>query len=500
MKNKSILLTTLAVVMAAALGLVACKKNMQEATSDRPLFASGGIIPGACGGTPGSTGRDTLSGVLGTGHLIPDTIRLFASTYHCLQGLVYVDTLDVLEIEAGTQVLGLEGGAGLSGGGLIITRGAKIEAEGSPSCPIVFTTHRVVDGGTPTSGDWAGVILLGRAPVNQPNPQIEGVPSVTPADSHYGGEVCGDNSGILKYVRIEYAGYALSLNNEINGLTFGGVGCGTTIDYVEVYKANDDAFEFFGGTVNCTHMVAVDPLDDIYDFDFGYTGHIQFALGLADQSRADQSTSNGIECDNNNTSGFLGSPETRPVISNMTLIGYETSTLANSALHGVGNQWRRNAGFMLENSIVMGFKTGLLLDGCQSETKYLGSSPVDSLKFNLVHAYNTSAEFLTTGACFSSAAFAAKATTSGSGCGFENNSAFSGVNANAGIGLVNPFDRSGAGFYQPNVGSPALTGFTACGLPGLPNCCSFDFATGGSFRGAFGPDEDDDWAFGWTKF
>jgi hypothetical protein len=185
----------------------------------------------------------------------------------------------------------------------------------------------------------------------------------------------------------------------------------------------------------------------------------------------------------------------------MTLIGYETSTLANSAQHGVGNQWRRNAGFMLENSIVMGFKSGLLLDGCQSETKYLGSSPVDSLKFNLVHAYNSNAAFTTTNACFAPATFLAKATTAGTGCGFENNKAFIGANANDSILLVNPFDRSaGFGFYQPAAGSPALTGFTACGLPGLPNCCSFDFATGGSFRGAFGPDEDDDWAFGWTKF
>lgn len=514
MKNKNILLTTLAVTaIAGAIGLVACKKNINEAnnSADRSLFASGGIVPGVCGGTPGSTGRDTLTGVLGTGHLVRDTIRLFSSTIHCLRGLVYVDTLDVLEIQAGARVLGLDSTTGANrivGGGLVVTRGAKIEATGNASCPIVFTSQHPTDGGTAKSGDWSGVILLGRSTVNQTNPQIEGVPTVTPADTHYGGADCNDNSGTLKYVRIEYAGYALSPNNEINGLTLGGVGCGTTIDFVESYKANDDAFEFFGGTVNPTHLLAVDPLDDIYDFDFGFQGHIQFALGIADTSRADVSTSNGIECDNNGVAPYSGTPETRPVISNLTLIGYPNSTMANASLRGVGNQWRRNAGFMLENSIVMGFKTGLLLDGCLSQGKFLGTSPVDSLKSNLIHAY-TAGGALTVGGSdgttcsYTNTDFVNKASTTGTGCGFNNNTTFTGTDANAGVKLQSPFNRV-SGFYlpvtsaNPALRSPALTGFVNCGLPGLPNCCSFTFVTSGTFRGAFSAT--DDWAAGWSKF
>jgi hypothetical protein len=155
----------------------------------------------------------------------------------------------------------------------------------------------------------------------------------------------------------------------------------------------------------------------------------------------------------------------------------------------VGNQWRRNAGFILENSIVLGFKTGLLLDGCQSETKYLGSAPVDSLKANLVHSYNTGAQFLTTGACFSSAAFGTKA-------GVDGNTAYSSVSS---IGLLAPFSRTTVGFYQP-VSAPALTGFVNAGLSTTPNCCGFSFTTDREFRGAFGPEEDDDWAFGWARF
>jgi hypothetical protein len=132
-----------------------------------------------------------------------------------------------------------------------------------------------------------------------------------------------DNSGTLKYVRIEFGGYVYAPNNEINGLTFGAVGSGTTIDYVQVSYSNDDAFEWFGGAVNCKHLVSYRNLDDDFDTDNGYSGIVQFALAIRDPQISDNpsvSTSEGFESDNNAT-GSSVSPYTRAIFTNCTLIG-----------------------------------------------------------------------------------------------------------------------------------------------------------------------------------
>ena len=499
--------SAMAMFTLVVLAVASCKKTGKEIRNEQPVRAA---VLASCD-TCTYANTDTLRGVI----TVDKTLD--CNTIWYLDGLVYVSNNKTLTIHPGAIIRGLEGdltaNPRIAGGGLIITKGSKLIAEGSETCPITFTSWRDEPGhpdGAPVSGDWAGVVLLGQAPTNNGTSNIvEGVPSNPPADATYGGNISNDNSGILKYVVIKYAGFPLEDNVEINGLTMAGVGCGTTIDYVEVFKANDDAFEWFGGTVNATHLIAVDPLDDMFDFDNGYTGKIQWALGLADQSRADQSTSNGIEADNN-SGGTVTTLETRPVISNLTLIGYSTSTLANTALRGRGNQWRRNAGFILQNSIVLGFKEGILLDGCLSQTKYLGtgSSLADSLKRNLVHAYNTNGAYIVGGspACspaFTSANFLAKATTVGSSCAIQNNGAFVNANANADIRLVNPFVRSTTGFYRPSTtspASPAISGFTSCSFPGTPNACSFSFATGISYRGAFGSAAGDDWAVNWAIF
>lgn len=485
MKKKPLVMTALS-ALAITVALFSCKK---EQALNRSLSA-GEVRPFAL---------VTLSGVLGTGHNITDTIRLNAGDDIHLSGLVYVDSSDVLIIPAGTTIKGdVSTSSSVPGGGLIITRYAKILAQGTAASKITFTSAA----STPARGDWAGLVLLGNAPTNVPTTTvIEGIGGTAPANASFGGPDSLSNSGILKYVVIKYAGYALAPNNEINGLTLGGVGAGTTIDFVEVYKANDDAFEFFGGNVNPTHIIAVDPLDDIFDFDNGYTGHIQYALGIADPSSADQSTSNGIESDNN-ASGTSTSPltETRPVISNLTLIGYPDSTAANATNRGRGNQWRRSSGFFLSNSIILGFKWGISLDGAlgNAQSKYLGTPLVDTLRNNLVHAYNV--VFQTEGGSFTAAQFATKAAAQG-------NSAFRAANANAGIRLVAPFTRSTPGFYlpvsssNPGVNSPALTAaqFTTVGFNGWPNPAGFAFATPSpAYRGAF--NATNDWASGWGEF
>lgn len=497
--------SAMAMCALAVLAIASCKKNAdKEIRNDQPVRA----MVASCD-TCTYANVDTLRGVISANK------TLDCNTIWYLDGLVYVSGNSTLTIHPGTIIRGLPGNLSsnprIPGGGLIITKGSQINAEGSETCPITFTSYREDGVQTPASGDWSGVVLLGRASTNNGTGNIvEGVPNNPPADATYGGSTDNDNSGILKYVVIKYAGFPLSDNNEINGLTMAGVGCGTTIDYVEVFKANDDAFEWFGGTVNAKHLIAVDPLDDMFDFDNGFKGHIQWALGLADQSRADISTSNGIESDNN-SGGTVTTIETRPVISNLTLIGYSTSTLANSSNRGRGNHWRRNAGFMLQNSIVLGFREGLYLDGSATQTKYLGTYPtqvLDSLKRNLVHAYNSLGAYTTSGTPFSSAQFRTKALyTSSTGCGdtlFQENKEYINANANLDIKLVSPFLRSATGFYRPQSTSPALStsagfGFTNCGFPGLPNVCSFSFSNL-NYVGAFSNSSGDDWAVNWAIF
>ncbi|HML86249.1 MAG TPA: hypothetical protein PKE52_13925, partial [Bacteroidales bacterium] len=210
-------------------------------------------------------------------------INWTADKQYLLSGFVYVTDGATLTIAPGTIIKGDKASMGT----LIVERGGKIIAEGTQSNPIIFTSNGPQ--GFRNRGDWGGIVICGKAPVNNGDPQIEGGPR-----SHYGGDVATDNSGILKYVRIEFAGYPFQPDKEINGLTMAGVGSGTTIDYVQVSFSNDDAYEWFGGTVNAKHIIAQSALDDDFDSDNGWNGMVQFALSMRDRTVADVSGSNGF--------------------------------------------------------------------------------------------------------------------------------------------------------------------------------------------------------------
>ena len=169
---------------------------------------------------------------------------------------MYVEDGATLTIEPGTIIKGEKS----SKGSLIVKRGGKIIANGTVDKPIVFTSNQAK--GSRAAGDWGGLVLLGKAPVNKTPAVIEGE-NLT----QFGGTDAADNSGSLKYVRIEFAGIAFETDKEINGLTFGGVGSGTTIDYVQVSHSGDDSYEWFGGTVNAKHLIAFRGLDDDFDTD-----------------------------------------------------------------------------------------------------------------------------------------------------------------------------------------------------------------------------------------
>ena len=244
-----------------------------------------------------------------------------------------------LTIDPGTTIVGDPATRGT----LVVLPGARLIAEGTPERPIVFTSAAAE--GQRRAGDWGGLLLLGRAPINlrdaagEPRRgRVEGLAS-DGAEGAYGGEDAADSSGVLRYVRIEYSGVALGPNNEINGLTLAGVGRGTQIDHVQVRHSADDCFEFFGGTVDAHHLICQAPGDDAFDWDLGYTGRLQFVL-------AEGGGGHGIEGDND-PSGSDHAPVSAPQIYNATLCGGPGA--------GVGVSVRRGSGGVLGNVVLAGF-------------------------------------------------------------------------------------------------------------------------------------------------
>lgn len=301
---------------------------------------------------------------------------LDASKVYLLKGFVYVPDGVTLTIPAGTIIRGDQG----SKGSLLITRGAKLIAEGTASKPIVFTSNKAVGDRNP--GDWGGLLILGKAVNNIPGGTglIEG--GFTAPFGNHGGTDNDDNSGVLKYVRVEFPGIAFQQNNEINGITFGSVGRGTTVDYVQVSYSGDDSFEWFGGNVNAKHLVSIANIDDVFDFDNGYTGKLQYLVAQRDPALADQAgQSNGIESDNSDKA-FTTEPRTRPVISNLTLVGPGTPS---DGKHENANLWRKGSKMVLANSVFINFRYGLAVRDIETGNALTdGSSLIKNNIYNSV--------------------------------------------------------------------------------------------------------------------
>lgn len=271
-----------------------------------------------------------------------------------LNGFVRVQDGGVLNIEAGTVIFGDTETKGT----LIVQRGGKIYAEGTASEPIVMTSEKAP--GLRVPGDWGGLVVCGKAPNNVPggNVELEGG-----YGAFHGGTDPNDNSGVIRYVQINFAGIPINPNEEVNSLTMGSVGAGTVIENVLCAYGLDDAFEWFGGTVNCKNLVAYRGLDDDLDVDLGYSGNVQFALGIRGASMADQSGSNGFEVDNDG-SGSLNTPFTSGTFSNITLIGPKKDrTTAISLQFQNGAQLRRSNKLKIHNSFITGYPNGIFIDG-----------------------------------------------------------------------------------------------------------------------------------------
>lgn len=292
-----------------------------------------------------------------------------AGNVYLLQGQIYVKNNATLTIEPGTIIMGDKA---VQGSGLFITKGAKLMAVGTESAPIVFTSNQAA--GSRSAGDWGGIIMLGKGANNQTNgiANIEGLAPTT--DTEFGGGMTpdnNDNSGALKYVRVEFPGYAYQTDKEINGITFGSVGKATELDYIQVSFSNDDAFEWFGGSVNARHLVSYRNLDDDFDTDYGFSGNVQFGLIVRDPNIADNpavSTSEGFESDND-AAGSTNNPQTNATFSNITAIGPYRGNLANTIAAGYrrGARIRRNSAIDIRNSVFMDFQRGIHIDGAACE-------------------------------------------------------------------------------------------------------------------------------------
>ncbi|MCU0442424.1 MAG: T9SS type A sorting domain-containing protein [Bacteroidia bacterium] len=295
------------------------------------------------------------------------------NNWYELTGTVHVTNGATLTIEPGTVIRGNITNIGV----LIIAKGGKLNAIGTKEQPIVFTSNKAQ--GSRLRGDWGGLLLIGNAQTNTPGGvrQYEALPNDPLAN--YGGGANpnnADNSGTLRYIRIEYAGFNFLPDQEINGLTFAGVGSGTRADYIQVSFANDDSYEWFGGTSNHKYLIAYAGTDDDFDMDEGYAGKLQYLLGVRNPAIFETSpsgTSNGLEHDNNTGLGTASqinpatptpTPTTSPIISNMTLVGpikaganrTSLSTTAN-ARFGRGLELRTNVSTSIFNSIVWGYST-----------------------------------------------------------------------------------------------------------------------------------------------
>ncbi|WP_270089641.1 hypothetical protein [Sphingobacterium sp. SYP-B4668] len=276
---------------------------------------------------------------------------LDANKTYLLKGYVQVMDGGTLEIPAGTIIKGEKA----SKAALIVERGGKIKANGTATNPIVFTSDQA--DGSRKEGDWAGIIICGKSKVNSADGTAQYESGVLGASvANYGGgatPILDDNSGELSYARIEFAGNAIQTDKEINGLTLCAVGSGTKVHHIQVSYGGDDSFEFFGGTVNATHLIAYRGTDDDFDFDQGYTGSIQYGISIKDPIIADGAgTSRGIELENKGA--VANNLYTRPVLSNFTFIGPGKES---NSKHGAGIHFGLSSRMVLANSIIVGAKT-----------------------------------------------------------------------------------------------------------------------------------------------
>lgn len=409
---------------------------------------------------PGSTEkRAILAGNTGSSDR-----TLSKDTIYTVVGFYFVQPGTKLTIPAGTR---LEGDFATKGA-IITVRGKKTSAgtiasgqliaDGTAQNPIIFTSSKPE--GQRARADWGGIVLNGLADVNIPGKTGTGEGGTGvygSGGSGYTSPVNDDNSGILRYVRIEYGGTKITSDNEINGLTLNGVGTGTVIEHVQTHMIADDGFEWFGGTVNGKYLVSSGNDDDMFDMDFGFSGKLQFLFGIQDPDLANR----GFEIDND-AEGSTNAPFTSAVISNLTLVGAGKDKANNEDNDGL--YLRRNNKLKIYNAIVVNFRYGLVIDGANTKANaeagdlFVRNSVLAGSKGPYLYKQGTAADL--------------DAVASGWNLGTSS------------VGLTS------ISFESPN---PIPTGVISV-APSIPGDAFF---TSTSYIGAFGTEN---WLTGWTNF
>jgi len=480
---------TFAAMFALATGFVACSDDDPESKPDT---------------TPDTT---TSAILFENGTQIGDGSQEFEFTgtetikkgTYLMKGWIYITSGSTLTIEAGTVIKGDKD----TKTALVVEPGGKLIAKGTASAPIVFTSAQPK--GSRKPGDWGGIIICGKAQNNQSDMQIEGGPR-----THHGGSDNADNSGVLSYVRIEFAGYPFQKDKEINGLTFGSVGSGTQVDHVQVSYSNDDSFEWFGGTVNCKYLIAYKGWDDDFDTDNGFSGTVQYGFALRDSKIADTSQSNGFESDNC-ADGAAVSPWTTAQFSNITFVGpkYDTSfqnttdyitagdyNPNNGSALGrfqAGMHIRRNSKLNCYNSVVLDWPIGVILDNEKGDTQgnatkglmhldniWIANYDIIGSDYNKIYEdalydYNTKTTD-SSKPSFTSGWFKAQ----------TGNQTYTDKST---LALTDGLNIGNGAVYMPTSSSPLLSAASFSGLSG------FDTV---NYIGAF--KANDDWTSGWTEF
>lgn len=292
---------------------------------------------------------------------INEDVTLTNGNNYSLSGGVFVANGATLTIEAGTTIYGETGGA--STAFLSVLKGGKINAVGTASSPIVMTSSNELSNTASARGDWGGVIVNGNATIN-----TGATATGEGGTGEYGGTDDSDNSGTIKYVRVEYAGKQLGPDNELNGFSFNGVGSGTTIEFIQSYMGADDGIEFFGGTVNLKYAVSSGSGDDSFDWTDGWRGNGQFWVVHQAADAGDR----GIEADNRSSNPAL-EPISNPTIANLTIVG---------ANHNDGVRLRAGTSATIWNAIVTGARDGVEVKADEVNTVALRNFRVFSNIFN----------------------------------------------------------------------------------------------------------------------
>ena len=388
---------------------------------------------------------------------ITEDVKMTADNIYLLRGGVFIGDDEnpfTLTIEPGTVIYGETSTDGM----LVIRRNSQIVAEGTADAPIVFTSSK--EPGTRARGDWGGLIINGNASINTCGDETELCEAFGEGGTgYYGGTDDTDSSGILKYVRVEFAGTLVSPENELNGIAFQGVGSGTEVDYIQVHMNADDGVEFFGGTVGIKHVLVTGVGDDSMDWTDGWRGSAQYVV----LQQYDDNGDNGIEADNNGDANDA-EPRSNPTLSNFTIVGSPDSESSD-----LGLLLREGTAAHIMNTVVVGFNdAGLDIDNSATWTQ----ANAENLLLESLHLANATN-------------FKDDDDDIEAGDYVEDIFNLSGTNTLDQIVLVDPYNLSAPNFALSEVGTASTV--DASTVDGW-----FD-AT--DFVGAVG---DTDWTLGWT--